>query len=213
MTERAPGTRFHEELTDWRVLMDGANAFYPTDSFATSLRLVEGIAGVLGQAAAPDVDIRPDGVTVRLLTNTDDFYGMTTTDFDLARSIEGVARDLGLTADPTVPQSLTIIPGAVDRATIMPFWQALLGYEPRPDSPEEDLRDPHRRGPFFWFENMDAPRADGDGNVHLVVTLPHDQRQARMDAALAAGGRVLNDAEAPDFWLLADPAGNQVDIS
>ena len=27
-------------------------------------------------------------------------------------------------------------------AAVMPFWRAILGYEPRPDSPDEDLVDP-----------------------------------------------------------------------
>jgi 4a-hydroxytetrahydrobiopterin dehydratase len=34
--------------------------------------------------------------------------------------------------------------------------------------------------------------------------------QPRIDAALAAGGRVAGDAEAPAFWVLADPDGNKV---
>jgi 4a-hydroxytetrahydrobiopterin dehydratase len=34
--------------------------------------------------------------------------------------------------------------------------------------------------------------------------------QARISAALAAGGRVVAD-RAPDWWTLADPEGNEVD--
>ncbi|MET0577173.1 MAG: VOC family protein, partial [Ilumatobacteraceae bacterium] len=30
---------------------------------------------------------------------------------------------------------------------------------------------------------------------------------------LAAGGRVVYDAEAPEWWTLADPEGNEVDIA
>ena len=29
-------------------------------------------------------------------------------------------------------------------AEVMPFWRALLGYEPRGDSPDEDLVDPRK---------------------------------------------------------------------
>jgi 4a-hydroxytetrahydrobiopterin dehydratase len=56
-----------------------------------------------------------------------------------------IASDHGLTADPSAIQSLLLIPGAPDRSAIMPFWQAILGYEPRIDSPDEDLVDPHDR--------------------------------------------------------------------
>jgi 4a-hydroxytetrahydrobiopterin dehydratase len=214
MTDRTPATRFHEQLPDWRVLHDGANAFYRTGSFAASTRFVQAIATLPGlEGNEPEVDIRHDGVTVRLLTSTADFYGTSTADFELARLISGVADDLGLDADPNAIQSLLIIPGALDTAAVMPFWQAALGYERRPDSPDEDLRDPRGRGPFFWFERMDEPRADGDGTIHLVVSVPHDQAEARIAAALAAGGRMVRDEDAPEFWTLADAAGNQLDIA
>jgi 4a-hydroxytetrahydrobiopterin dehydratase len=43
--------------------------------------------------------------------------------------------------------------------------------------------------------------------------LPRTQAQARIDAALAAGGRMVYDANAPEWWTLEDPAGNQADIA
>jgi 4a-hydroxytetrahydrobiopterin dehydratase len=214
MTERVPASRFHEERGDWRVIIDGANAFFRTSSLGTSARFVQAIADLPGiEDHLPDIDIRPDGVTVRLLTNTDDFYGASTIDLDLAGRISALADELGLAADPSVVQCLLVIPGALETEAVMPFWEAVMGYERRPDSPDEDLRDPRRRGPYFWFERMDEPRADGDGTIHVVASVPHDQAEARIAAALAAGGRMVNDAEAPEFWTLADPAGNQVDIA
>jgi 4a-hydroxytetrahydrobiopterin dehydratase len=36
------------------------------------------------------------------------------------------------------------------------------------------------------------------------------QVQPRIDAAVAAGGTLVSDKEAPSFWVLADPQGNQV---
>ena len=95
----------------------------------------------------------------------------------------------------------------------MPFWQAALGYEPRPDSPDEDLVDPRDRGPAFWFERMEEPRPGGGGAIHVVVWVPHEQAQARIAAALAAGGRMVRDENAPSWWTLADAAGNEVDIA
>jgi 4a-hydroxytetrahydrobiopterin dehydratase len=194
--------------------MDGANAFFRSDSLGASARFVQALAELpIVDGRVPDIDIRPDGVTVRLLTTTADFYGMSTLDFELARRISDVARELGLPAEPSAVQSLLVIPGSLEPAAVMPFWEAVMGYERRPDSPDEDLRDPRRRGPFFWFERMDEPRADGDGTIHLVASVPHDQAQARIDAALAAGGRMVRDQDAPEFWTLADAAGNQVDIA
>ena len=106
-----------------------------------------------------------------------------------------------------------VIPGALDTRKVMPFWRAVLGYEPRPDSPEEDLVDPQDRGPGFWFERMTEPRGDGGGAIHLAVWVPYEQARSRIDAALAAGGRLVRDEFAPAWWTLADPAGNEVDIA
>lgn len=123
-----------------------------------------------------------------------------------------VATAQGLVADPDAIQSLLVIPGATDRAAIMPFRRAILGYEPRIDSPDEDMVDPHDRDAAFWFEQMDEPRA-GSGQIHVAVWVPREQAQARIDAALAAGGRMVRDENAPSWWTLADPAGNEADIA
>jgi 4a-hydroxytetrahydrobiopterin dehydratase len=95
----------------------------------------------------------------------------------------------------------------------MPFWQALLGYERRSDSPDEDLVDRHNRGPAFWFERMRELRPDGGGAIHVAVWVPYDQAEARIAAALAAGGRMVRDRFAPSWWTLADAAGNECDVS
>jgi 4a-hydroxytetrahydrobiopterin dehydratase len=199
---------------DWRVLSDGATAFFRTRSFAESTRFAVAIAEIDGVSDhAPDLDIRADGVTARLLTYTADYYGMSQRDVVLAKGISGVARELGLSADTSEVQSLLLIPGAPAGSEIFPFWQAVLGYEPRHDSPEEDLVDPHGRGAPFWLEGMDEPRGDGGGAIHVAVWLPFEQAEARVAAALAAGGRMVRDEHAPNWWTLADAAGNEADIS
>jgi 4a-hydroxytetrahydrobiopterin dehydratase len=43
--------------------------------------------------------------------------------------------------------------------------------------------------------------------------VPHDQAQARIAAALAAGRRLVNDDYAPTWWTLADPEGNEVGVA
>jgi 4a-hydroxytetrahydrobiopterin dehydratase len=157
--------------------------------------------------------VRAGGVAVRLITASDDWFGPTQRDVKVARRISAVVRELGLTADPAAVQSLLVVPGAPNAPEVIPFWRALLGYEPRPDSPEEDLVDPNDRGPAFWFEGMDEPRPGGGGAIHIAVWVPHDQAEARVAAALAAGGRMVRDSNAPAWWTLADPAGNEADIA
>jgi 4a-hydroxytetrahydrobiopterin dehydratase len=207
---------FHaaEGVADWRVLGDGATAFFPTASFAESARLLHALAGIPElEEHPPAVDVRSGGVTVRMITFTEDYGGMTHRDLQLARQISAVARDLGLSADPSAVQSFLVIPGAPRSAEIMPFWQAVLGYEPRIDSPDEDLVDPQDRGPTCWFEQMDEPRPGGLGAIHVAVWVPYEQADARVTAALAAGGQLVRDDYAPAWWTLADAAGNEVDVA
>jgi 4a-hydroxytetrahydrobiopterin dehydratase len=216
MTERISPKQFHETTDgeDWRVIGDGACAYFRTGSFAASARLVQAISQLPGvEGHKPDVDLRHDGVTVRLITYIEDYYGMSQRDVEMARQISAVARRLGLAADPSAVQSLLVIPGATSTADVMPFWRAALGYEPRRDSPTEDLVDPRGRGPGLWFEQMKQLRGDGGGAIHVAVWVPYEQAEARIAAALAAGGRMVRDEFAPSWWTLADAAGNEVDIA
>lgn len=216
MTDRISPKEFHEAegSEDWRVVGDGACAYFRTGSFATAARLVQAISAVPGvDDRHTDIDVRHDGVTVRLLTKADDYYGMSRRDVELARRISAAARELGLSADPSAVQSFLVIPGAASTPEVMPFWRAALGYEPRPDSPDEDLVDPRGRGPSFWFERMREPRKDGGGAIHVAIWVPYEQAEARIAAALAAGGRMVRDDFAPSWWTLADAAGNEADIA
>jgi 4a-hydroxytetrahydrobiopterin dehydratase len=216
MDDRISPKQFHESegVADWRVLGDGATAYFRTGSLAESARLVQAISELPGiDNQPPAMDLRHDGVTVSLVTTADDYWGMSRRDVERARQISAAARTIGLSADPMAVQGLLVIPGATDITAVMPFWRAMLGYEPRPDSPNEDLVDPHRRGTPFWFERMDQPRPDGGGAIHVAIWVPYEQAQARIAAALAAGGRMVRDVFAPSWWTLADAAGNEADIA
>jgi len=206
--------RESDGVEDWRVLGDGAYALFRTDGFAAGSRLVNAIGELPGiDGHHPDIDLRHTGVTVRLITITDDYFGMSRRDVELAGRISALAREQGATADASSVQTLSVIPGAPVAAEVMPFWEAVLGYRPRGDSPDEDLVDPQDRGPGFWFESMDAPRPDGNGAIHVAVWIPQERAEERVAAALAAGGRLVRDEFAPAWWTLADAAGNEADIA
>ncbi|GAA4840628.1 VOC family protein [Kitasatospora terrestris] len=201
---RAGGTE------DWRVLGDGACAHFRTDGFAAGARFVHALAGLdlTGPAGtSPDVDLRSDGVTVRLITLTDTFFGLTEEIVDLARRISALAAAHGLTPDPSGVQTVQVTLDALDMPAVVAFWSALLGYTDRAGSPE-DLVDPRRRGGPFFFQQMDEPRPQRN-RVHVDLWLPYDRAEARIAAALAAGGRLLDDTDAPGLWILSDPEGNE----
>ncbi|MFD7644410.1 VOC family protein [Kitasatospora sp. NPDC059795] len=197
----APGTE------DWRVLGEGACTFFPAASFADAARLVAAIASAVDGLGAPDVDLRPEGVTVRLITVAEDYYGLTERHIELARRISAAARALGATAEPHAAQTVQVTVDALERPAVVAFWRALLGYRDRAGSPE-DLIDPARRGAPFYFQQMDEPRPQRN-RVHVDVWVPYDVAEQRVAAALAAGGRLVNDDDAPVLWVLADPEGNE----
>jgi 4a-hydroxytetrahydrobiopterin dehydratase len=215
MTEGVTLQRFSEAdgVEDWRVLGEGACAFFRTGSFAAGAGLVQAIGELAGlEDHHPDVDLRGEGVTVRLITITSDYCGLSERDLELARRISAVARERGVPADPTALQTVQVSVDALVSGDVMPFWRAVLGYEYRPDSPDEDLIDPRGRGPSIWFQRMDAPRPQRN-RVHIDVWVPHDQAEARIAAALAAGGRLVSDEHAPSWWTLADAEGNEADVA
>ena len=85
----------------------------------------------------------------------------------------------------------------------------MLGYIPRPDSPDEDLVDRHDRNAPFWFEEMEELRADGSGTIHLVIWVPGTgQLQSRGRSGRPPGAAQRRGGP----WDRADPAGNEVDI-
>jgi 4a-hydroxytetrahydrobiopterin dehydratase len=106
-------------------------------------------------------------------------------------------------------QSVQLTIDSLVTAEVRPFWRAVLGYQELGD---EDLLDPRGRGPSIWFQSMDAPRPQRN-RVHVDVFVPYDAAEARVAAALAAGGRLVDDSHAPHWWTLADAEGNEVDVA
>ena len=194
-------------IEDWRVLQ-GASTHYLTASFAQGVDLVVVAASLADDAGKPLLaDLRYSGVTLRVGTPED---GWLDPGFlDLARQVQVAARHLGLAADPTAARDVMLTIDALDSARVRAFWSAALGYAERED---EDLYDPRMVGPAIWFQQMDTPREQRN-RIHVDVFVPDDQAQQRITATLAAGGRVVYDAEAPEWWTLADPEGNEVDIA
>jgi 4a-hydroxytetrahydrobiopterin dehydratase len=215
MTEPVTPRRFHEAdgVEDWRVVGEGACTYFRTGSFAAGARLVHAIGELDGlEAHHPDVDLRFEGVTVRLVTVTHDYYGMSDRDVQLAREISALARELGVSADPSAVQTVQFTIDALVGPKVMAFWRAVLDYRERGDSPDEDLVDPRDRGPSFWFQQMDAPRPQRN-RIHVDVWVPHDQAEARVAAAIAAGGHLVTDQHAPSWWVLADAEGNEACVA
>jgi 4a-hydroxytetrahydrobiopterin dehydratase len=156
----------------------------------------------------PDVDLRPEGVTVR--TASGEYGALSQGDVELARRISAEARTLGIEADPSQVQVVGIAVAQDAGIDVGPFWAAVLGY--RHLGPNEDVVDPHRRNPHLSFQPLHPPRP-GRGRTHIDVSVPADQAEARVAAALEAGGRLADASRVPHWWSLASPENHGVDIA
>jgi 4a-hydroxytetrahydrobiopterin dehydratase len=209
MRDPITAKQFHDSdgIEDWRVVSGGAQAVFRTTSFSQGVGFSVLIASVADELDHhPDVDLRARSVTVR--TSTHSAKTLTEMDVALARRISVAARELDLVADPTAVQTVMIAIDAAEPGAVQPFWQAALGYTQRRD---HELADPKRRGPLVWFN--DKPYVAPRNRIHLDVSVPHDLAEARVQAALDAGGRLLGDAYAPAWWSLIDAEGNVADIA
>lgn len=188
-------------LTDWRWLLGSLHARFATGGFATGLALVARIGALAEEADHhPDVELAYPHVGVRLASL--DVSGVTSRDVDLARRISDAARELGVAAEPSRLSVLEIGLDTADEEAIKPFWRAVLGAdESRPD---EEL-------PMLWFQTTD-PHEEPRQRFHLDITVPPEVARHRIDAALAAGGRLVSDDRAPAFTVLADAEGNKACI-
>lgn len=191
-------------LADWRVLLGKLHTRYLTGDFSAGARFASRIAEVADeQGHHPDVDLRYPHVTISTVSH--DVGRLTERDRSLATAISGVARELDLEAAPHEVSVLEVALDVMDAPAVEPFWAAVLG---RDAAEDHQLADPDGRLVQMWFQQMDVARTER-GRFHLDVNVPHDQAQARIDAALAAGGRMVTDAFAPSWWVLADAEGNE----
>lgn len=193
-------------LGDWRKLAQALHARFLTRDFTTGLALVSAI-GELAETANhhPDIVLTYPLVDVKLLSH--DASGITERDVDLARRISEVAGERGITADPATPAVVELGLDTADVAAVGPFWAALLTGDASAVH-GDDVVDPTGRAPLLWFQHTEAHETPRQ-RFHLDLWVPHDAAEPRIAAAVAAGGTVVDDAEAPAFTVLADAEGNR----
>lgn len=210
------------DLTDWRKLAQGLHARYLVRDFSTGARFVAAV-GEAGDAMGhhPIASIG-DGYVHLKLSSDDAIYRdgegtehvvewVTQQDLDLAERITEIAAEHRLEADPG---SVSVIELGLDTGqsgTIAPVWAALL--TGRADSqghgsPSDEVRDASGRVPNLWFGDA-AEDADTRQRFHLEVYVAAETAPQRIAAAVAAGGTVIDDSNAPALTVIADQDGNQ----
>jgi 4a-hydroxytetrahydrobiopterin dehydratase len=198
-----------EGLDDWRLLFRGLHACYRFRDFATGLRLVAAIGAVAEELDHhPDLDLRYGRLRIRLSSH--DVRGVTARDVRLARRITELAAAEEVRVDPGCLQVLELALDTADSAAIKPFWRAVLGLAD--SAHDEELVDPDGSLPTLWFQATE-PHDEPRQRFHVDVRVPPEVAPGRVDAALAAGGRLVSDERAPTFWVLADAQGNKACVT
>jgi 4a-hydroxytetrahydrobiopterin dehydratase len=192
-------------LADWRLLLSALHTRLRTGDFATGLALVNAVGAAAEEMDHhPDLDLRYGHVDVRLSSH--DAGGVTERDVTLARRISELAAGLGVAADLGAVQVLELGLDTPDHGAVRPFWQAVLGSEHGGD---DEVVDPTGVLPSLWFQATDSQAADRQ-RFHLDLTVPPEVAGERIAAGVAAGGRLVSDAEAPAFTVLEDADGNKM---
>ncbi len=198
-----------EGLQDWRLVLNRLIARFETGDFNAGTELVTGISRLADQENHhPDVDLRYPHVTVSLRSH--DVGKITQRDVRLARKISELAAQAGVPAAAEAPDVIELALDTGDHQEIKPFWQALLGYQVSPEQ-DDELTDRAARNPSVWFQESSSEDPERQ-RWHLDVSVPAELAEARVQSAIEAGGRLVSDAEAPAFWVLADAQGNQACI-
>jgi 4a-hydroxytetrahydrobiopterin dehydratase len=189
------------------VLHGGAIAVFRVESMAAAARLAEAIAEIPGLDGAGVLMTIADGhLTVRL---TRDLWRLEERHVQLAHAVSTVAREHGAVADRTRVQEVQLAIAAQPDAIDVGFWRAVLGYAEMSD---DNAVDPLGHGSTVWMQDLD-PAKPLRHAMHVDVSVARDQAEHRLAAALAAGGRIVDDSRAPGAWILADRAGNKVCIA
>jgi 4a-hydroxytetrahydrobiopterin dehydratase len=197
----------NQAVPGWRALASGLHVTIATEDFATALALVDRIGAIAEEMQHhPDLELRWGRVHVA--TRSHDVGGITDRDVRLATAVNDVLAQMGLETETARVAELEIAIDALDIPSVRPFWAAVLGYD---DGHGQDLVDPESIRPLVWFQQMDEPRPQRN-RVHFDVWVAPEQAEPRIARAVEAGGRVVNDASAPSFWVLADPEGNEACI-
>ena len=193
--------------SDWVVLHGGATAVFRVASIAAAARLATAIAQVPGLDGAGVLMTIADGqLTVRL---TRDLWWLEDRHVPLAHAVSAVAREHGAVADRTRVQEVQLAVAAQPDAIDIGFWRAVLGYTEMSD---DNAVDPLGHGSTVWMQDLD-PAKPLRHAMHVDVSVAREQAEHRLAAALAAGGRIVDDSGAPAGWILADRAGNRVCVT
>ncbi len=193
-----------DDLDDWVVLHGGPSAVFITDNLAAAAELARAVAEVPGlEGSNIQLAIVANRLTVRLTRET---WKIEPHHIGVAREISEIARARGAASAPHLVQEVQVAIAAKPDAIDLKFWRAVLGYDEMLD---DNAIDPLGVSSTVWMQDLDEGKALRHA-MHLDVSLSKESAEARVEAAVKAGGVVVDGSHAPSWWILADRSGNKV---
>lgn len=209
-------------LTDWRKLGQGLHARFLVGDFAAGVRFVSGIAEACDAVGHhPRVTLGAGYVDLRLISDDAIFLDdegtehvvewVTQRDVDVARRVSEIAAEQAVRADPASVTTIELALDTASTARIAPMWAAVLtgGTDARGRGTiGDDVRDDTGRVPVLWFQDTDEHETPRQ-RFHLDVWVAPEVADQRIAAAVAAGGTIVDDSQAPSYTVIADQDGNK----
>jgi len=196
-----------EGVQDWVVLHGGATAVFRVASLLEAAQLAQAVAHVPGlESSGALLTIAGDRLSVRLSRGV---FRLEERHVDLARAVTATAQVHGAVADRTGVHEVQVAIAAKSDAVDVGFWRAVLGYAELAD---DNAVDPLGHGSTVWMQELSTDKPLSHA-MHVDVSVARERIEAHVAAALAAGGRIVDDADAPSGWILADRAGNRVCVT
>ncbi len=210
------------DLTDWRKLGQGLHARFLVGDFAAGARFVSAIAEA-GDALRhhPRVTLGGGHVDIKLISDDAVFRDdegtehtvewVTQRDVDLARRVSEIAAEQALRADPASITAIELALDTANAARIAPMWAAVLTGSTDAHGRGtigEDVRDGTGRVPILWFQDTDEHETPRQ-RFHLDVWVAPEAADQRIAAAVATGGTIVDDSQAPSYTVIADQDGNK----
>ena len=214
MTESLKAQATSDAVADigWRLILSALRTQAPVNSLDQALAVATAARFACGESADQHLRIDARANEVSFALQDEPSGQVLPVDLELARAISDALLQLGVVtgwsgAQRSV-QTLEIAIDTMDMAKILPFWRAVMGYGDQPGA-DDAVIDPLGQGPSIWFQQMDEPRTERN-RIHFDIAVPHDEAEARIAAAIAAGGHLVSDSAARAFWILADADGNEI---
>ena len=196
-------------LADWRKLAQRLHARFRTGDPGVGAALVSDAVRLASDTLGDHLEatLTPTHVDLRIATHREGIW-VTADDVALARLLSDAARQHEVTSVPGEVTQVELALDTADEGRLGPFWAAVLTGDP--DGVVADtVFDPTGQLPSMWFQGTE-PHEVPRQRWHLDLSVAPEVADARIAAAVAAGGTVVDDSEAPSFTVLADPEGNKV---